>query len=160
MELVFDQGLGDLFVLRVAGNLVDTLQNASVEFVVQKFGPNLIVVLGHTKGVAVDATIDAIANHCEHGENSIVDHVRPAISERIQQGLRGEELITEAVHCNTKHSAQELIDGSSMIRALSEPGQLAVFSKEYDLDTGLVDFLHEPATEFALAADDSPILTA
>ncbi len=144
-EIVFDQGLGDLFVIRVAGNIVAPSQVGSVEFAAQRFGTRLVVVMGHTGCGAIDATIEAIMS--EHGPASrnllsIVNRVRPGI-----EGLVGTELASDpvklrraAMRANVRASVSHLRYGSEVIEQLSHEDGLAVVGAELDLATGEVSF--------------------
>jgi carbonic anhydrase len=144
-ELVFDQGLGDLFVIRVAGNIVAPSQIGSVEFACERFGTPLVVVMGHTRCGAVDATLDALLNATapmSRNVNSIVDRIRPALQGWVtREKDRGREaLIKDAVRANVIASANQLRHGSVLIERRVSAGQLAIVGAEYDLKTGVVDF--------------------
>jgi carbonic anhydrase len=144
-ELVFDQGLGDLFVIRVAGNIVAPSLIGSVEFAAARFGTRLVVVLGHSNCGAILATIEELEDPTEnHSPNlqSIVDRVRPAV-----EGLMGTEfardhdaLVREAVRANIRASADQLRHGSRILEQLIQDQGLLVVGAEYSLETGVVDF--------------------
>ncbi len=144
-EFVFDQGLGDLFVIRIAGNIVAPSQIGSVEFAVERFGTRLIVVLGHSRCGAVIATLEGILNPTVHQwrhVGSIVERIRPAVEPLLATELRHdpERLLHQAVRANVRISANQLRRGSDFLEGLIERGDLLVVGAEYSLDTGVVDF--------------------
>lgn len=146
VEIIFDQGLGDLFVIRVAGNIVAPSQIGSVEFAAEQFGTRLVVVLGHSRCGAVRATLDALqepqASPRSRNIRSIVDRVRPSVETLLSTSLRHdpETLIHYAVRANISASANQLRHGSSLIENLIEKDGLLVVGAEYSLETGEVDF--------------------
>lgn len=143
-EVVFDQGLGDLFVIRVAGNIVAPSQVGSVEFAVARFGTPLVVVLGHTQCGAILATLEEVqtGTRPSPGVRSIVDRVRPAVETLLAMGVpaSSEELVRQAVRANVRASANHLRHGSAVIERLIAEGSVVVLGGEYCLDTGTVDF--------------------
>ena len=144
-EIVFDQGLGDLFVIRVAGNIVAPSQIASVEFAAQRFGIPLVVVMGHTGCGAIEATLEYIARPQDeslHPLRSIVDRVRPAIEPLTQTELARDPkgLRHHCVRANVRAGANHLRHGSPAIETLVMSGRVTVVGAEYDLESGLVDF--------------------
>jgi len=144
-EIVFDQGLGDLFVIRVAGNIVAPSQVGSVEFAVERFGVQLVVVLGHTRCGAIDATLDALAGNGPQspGLRSIVDRVRPAVEGliRTELGQDRTRLVQAAVQANIRTSVDHLRHGSAILERLVLAGRLEVVGAEYALESGEVTFL-------------------
>lgn len=145
-EIVFDQGLGDLFVIRVAGNIVAPSQIASVEFAVEQFGTRLVVVLGHSRCGAVMATVNALRapTRTQSGNlSSIVNRIRPAVEELIRGGFTGndEALVDRAVRANVHASVNHLRHGSAVIEHLVETASLLVVGAEYSLATGEIEFL-------------------
>ncbi len=148
-ELVFDQGFGDLFVIRVAGNIVAPSQIGSVEFAASRFGTRLVVVLGHSGCGAISATLEEItgrANSQSRNLRSIVNRVRPSV-EPLLSGDRvpdEETLIREAVRANVRASVNQLRHGSELLEQLSENAGLMVIGAEYSLETGVVTFLDNP----------------
>ena len=145
-EIVFDQGLGDLFVIRVAGNIVAPSQIGSVEFAASRFGTPLVVVLGHTQCGAILATIEELqqtSGHQSQNLRSIVDRVRPSVEAVLSRGLTGDALIYEAVRANVMVSVDQLRHGSEILEALVGRGELRIVGAEYSLETGVVDFFDE-----------------
>jgi len=144
-ELVFDQGLGDLFVIRVAGNIVAPSQVGSVEFAAARFGTRLVVVLGHSQCGAILATLDELQQSVDHRSlnlRSIVDRVRPSIEALLATPLRNdpEALVQEAVRANIRASVDHLRHGSQVLEELIDRNGLAVVGAEYSLETGAVRF--------------------
>jgi carbonic anhydrase len=145
VEIVFDQGLGDLFVIRVAGNIVAPSQVGSVEFAAEQFGSRLVVVLGHSKCGAIEATLEQLQRPKEnqsHNLHSIVDLVRPSVEGLLATDLKYdlEELKHQAVRANIRASANHLRHGSEIIEHLIRNDGLLVVGAEYSLETGVVDF--------------------
>jgi len=145
-EIIFDQGLGDLFVIRVAGNVVAPSQIGSVEFAAERFGTRLVVVLGHSTCGAVTATLEELGRPSEAQSpnlRSIVDRVRPAVQSLLAAGaasLPPRELMTLAVRANISASVNHLRHGSAILEDLERRDGLLVVGAEYSLDTGIVDF--------------------
>lgn len=145
VELVFNQGFGDLFVIRVAGNIVAPSQIGSIEFAAEKFNIRLVVVLGHTRCGAVEATLDQLQRSTEgrsRNLRAIVDRIRPAISGLLNTELRKDKelLMQVAVRTNVSMSANFLRHGSTIIEQLIADERLLVVGAEYSLETGVVDF--------------------
>jgi carbonic anhydrase len=142
-ELVFDQGLGDLFVIRVAGNVVAPSQVGSVEFAAERFGTRLVVVLGHSQCGAVLATLEELCRPSEtqsRNLRSIVDRIRPSVEGVLTTHL-GEDLavfMPEAVRANVRVSVNQLRHGSEVLERLIANDGLLVVGAEYSLETGLV----------------------
>jgi carbonic anhydrase len=144
-EIVFDQGLGDLFVIRVAGNIVASSQVGSVEFAAARFGTRLVVVLGHSQCGAVLATLEELQQATEDQSRnlrSIVDRVRPSVEALLATELRHDPdaLVRQAVRANIRVSANHLRHGSEVLEQLIQTNGLLVVGAEYSLETGLVDF--------------------
>jgi carbonic anhydrase len=147
-EIVFDQGLGDLFVIRVAGNIVASSQVGSVEFAAERFGTPLVVVLGHSSCGAVLATLEELRRPRENQSRnlrSIVDRIRPSVEALLSTELRHDTdaLVREAVRSNVRVSANHLRHGSEILEQLIQKDALRVVGAEYSLETGLVDFFDE-----------------
>ncbi|HUJ88310.1 MAG TPA: carbonic anhydrase [Burkholderiales bacterium] len=144
-EIVFDQGLGDLFVIRVAGNIVAPSQVGSVEFAAERFGTRLVVVLGHSSCGAILATLEELGRpggSQSPNLRSIVDRVRPSVQGLLATELRRdpEALVREAVRANIRASADHLRHGSRLLEQLIQSDGLRVVGAEYSLATGVVDF--------------------
>lgn len=144
-EIVFDQGLGDLFVIRVAGNVVAPSQIGSVEFACQQFGTQLVVVLGHTKCGAVTATVDSLLEDPDHispNIAAIVERVKPAVQPIIDSNEHAgrDEIIRLSGRANIEHSVQALQHRSDILDKLVKSGELKIVGAEYALASGEVNF--------------------
>ncbi len=145
-ELVFDQGFGDLFVIRVAGNVVAPSQVGSVEFAAARFGTRLVVVMGHSQCGAVTATVEDVLGRGSRQSRhlrSIVDRIRPSVQSVLAgRGETNHELLlSEAVRANVRASVDHLRHGSELLEELIRHDGLMVVGAEYSLDTGVVTFL-------------------
>jgi carbonic anhydrase len=145
VEIVFDQGLGDLFVIRVAGNIVAPSLIGSVEFAAEQFGTRLVVVLGHTQCGAIETTLQQLRRPVENQSrnlHSIVDLIRPSVEGLLATELRHDHraLGRAAVRANIRASVQHLRHGSDIIEQLIQKAGLMVVGAEYSLETGVVDF--------------------
>ncbi len=146
VEIVFDQGLGDLFVIRIAGNVVAPSGIGSVEFAAARFGTRLVVVLGHSRCGAVLATLEELRRPSENQSRnlrSIVDRVRPALEGLLATELRNdpEALVRAGTRANVRAAVDHLRHGSDILEELIRKNELVVVGAEYSLDTGVVDFL-------------------
>ena len=144
-EIVFDQGLGDLFVIRVAGNIVASSQVGSVEFAAARFGTRLVVVLGHSQCGAILATLEQLQQPTDHQSRnlrSIVDRVRPSVEGLLATELRHDPgaLVRQAIKANIRVSANHLRHGSEVLEQLIKQEGLFVVGAEYSLESGVVDF--------------------
>ncbi len=145
VEIVFDQGLGDLFVIRVAGNIIAPSLVGSVEFAAERFHTRLVVVLGHSQCGAVQATLETLqrpaASHSRN-QSSIVERIRPSVEELLATDLKHDPtaLLHHAVRANIRASVSHLRHGSEVIENLIEKSGLMVVGAEYSLETGDVDF--------------------
>jgi len=144
-EIIFDQGLGDLFVIRVAGNIVAPSQVGSVEFAAARFSTNLVVVLGHSQCGAISATIEELQRPEENQSRnlrSIVDRVRPSVEALLATELRHNlpALAEAAIRANIRTSVDQLRHGSEVLEQLIREQGLVIVGAEYSLETGLVDF--------------------
>lgn len=144
-EIIFGQDLGDLFVIRVAGNIVQPSQIGSVEFAAAKFGTRLVVVLGHSSCGAIEETLNVLGQPdgpMSRNIRSIVDFIRPSIEELLDDaaGASREELVGRAVRANVRASAEKLRHGSELIEQLERDDGLVIVGAEYSLETGIVDF--------------------
>jgi carbonic anhydrase len=153
VEIVFDQGLGDLFVIRVAGNIVAPSLIGSVEFAAEQFGTRLVVVLGHTKCGAIEATLEQLRRPIENQSrnlHSIVDLIRPSVEDLLKTDLKHDlsALVHAAVRANIRASVKHLRHGSEIIEQLIQTAGLVVVGAEYSLETGVLDFFDGlPETE-------------
>lgn len=144
-EIIFDQGLGDLFVIRVAGNIVAPSQVGSVEFAAELFGTPLVVVLGHSMCGAVIATLEGLQGPSEARSSnvlSIVNRIRPTVEPLLATDLRNnpEQLLNTAIRANILASTNQLRHGSEILEQLIQKGDLTIVGAEYSLETGEVDF--------------------
>ena len=147
-ELVFDQGLGDLFVIRVAGNIVAPSQVGSIEFAAERFGSRLVVVLGHSHCGAILATLEELQHSTEsqsHNLRSIVDRVRPSVEKLLGTELEHDQdaLVQQAVRANVESSVNHLRHGSDILERLIRDEGLRVVGSEYSLKTGVVEFFDD-----------------
>jgi carbonic anhydrase len=144
-ELVFGQGFGSLFVIRVAGNIVAPSQVGSVEFAAGRFGTRLVVVLGHSQCGAVLATLEELRQPADHQSpnlRAIVDRIRPSVEPLLATPLvkDGDSLVAQAVRANIRAAANHLRHGSAMLERQIERDGLLIVGAEYCLETGVVDF--------------------
>lgn len=144
-EIVFDQGLGDLFVIRVAGNIVAPSQIGSVEFAVDRFHTRLVVVLGHSNCGAITATIEELGRRREEQSRnlrSIVDRIRPSVAAllSVNRQMPQDELVDQAVRANIRMSVNQLRHGSEILEQLVQDDGLLIVGAEYSLETGVVEF--------------------
>jgi carbonic anhydrase len=144
-EIVFDQGLGDLFVIRVAGNIVAPSQVGSVEFAADRYGVRLVVVLGHSNCGAILATLEELGRPSQDQSKnlrSIVERIQPSIAPLFsaRQGRSDEWLVHESVRANIRASVNHLQRGSDVLEQLIQTKGLMVVGAEYSLETGVVDF--------------------
>jgi carbonic anhydrase len=151
-EIVFDQGLGDLFVIRVAGNIVAPSQIGSVEFAAARYRTRLVVVLGHSNCGAVIATLEELARPSrDQSKNlhSIVSRIQPAVESLV--ALRSahdpDQLLREAVRANIEVSVDALRHGSDVLEGLIQTDGLLVVGAEYSLETGIVEFFEKDPAE-------------
>jgi carbonic anhydrase len=148
VEIVFDQGLGDLFVIRVAGNIVAPSLIGSVEFAAAQFGTRLVVVLGHSYCGAIEATLEQLQRPVENQSRnlrSIVDFVRPGVEGLLATDLKHDHdaLVHAAVRANIRASVRHLRHGSEIVENLIQNAGLMVVGAEYSLETGVVEFFDE-----------------
>ncbi len=148
VELVFNQGPGDLFVIRVAGNIVAPSLIGSVEFAAERFGTRLVVVLGHSSCGAIQATIEELHRPTVNQSpnlKAIVDRIRPGVADIVVQRETEGALAVEhaAMTANVRASVDQLRHGSAIIENLIENHGLLVTGAWYSLETGKVEFLDE-----------------
>ena len=147
-ELVFDQGLGDLFVIRVAGNIVAPSQIGSIEFAAERYGTRLVVVLGHSSCGAVEATLEELERPSENRSpnlSSIVGRISPSVEGLLDGPLKGdpEALLDEAVKENIRASVKQLRNGSEILEQLLQGDGLMIVGAEYCLESGVVQVLED-----------------
>lgn len=147
-EIVFDQGIGDLFVVRVAGNVVQPSLVGSVEFACLKFGTRLVVVLGHSHCGAVQATLETIRSPQEQVSDNIgaiAEQIRPSVEAVLASDgeADADEVVEKAVRANVRASTERLRHASEIIAGLERDSGLAIVGAEYSLETGLVDFFDD-----------------
>ena len=145
VEMIFDQDIGDLFVIRVAGNVVAPSLVGSVEFAVSTFATDLVVVMGHTHCGAIKATLDYIeGSHTIDSDNihDIVSRIKPHISYLSKmKDLSCEEKMLQATHANVIASVDQLSHSSRLIEGLVSQGKIKIIGAVLDLATGRVEFL-------------------
>lgn len=152
-EILFDQGLGDLFVIRVAGNIVAPSQVGSVEFAAATTQAQLVIVMGHTECWAIHATLESISGReTVPAENiqAIVGRIRPHIERLAARGKRSrkrDQVWRDAVRANVMASTDHLRHGSRFLEELVREDKLTIVGAEYCLETGLVDFFDNPLDE-------------
>jgi len=142
-EIVFDQGVGDLFVIRVAGNIVAPSQVGSVEFAAERFGTSLVVVLGHSLCGAVQATLEELDRPGDSRSpnlHSIVDRIRPSVEGLLAMDLDEDALLRAAVRSNIRSSVRQLHHGSRILEQLIVDNSLHIVGAEYSLATSVVEF--------------------
>lgn len=145
-EIIFDQGLGDLFVIRVAGNIVAPSQVGSVEFAAARYGTRLVVVLGHSNCGAILATLEEMGRRSEEQSRNlrtIVNRIRPSVEALLENGHKPHDpelLVHRAVRANIRMSADHLRHGSEILEQLIQNDGLMVVGAEYSLETGCVEF--------------------
>ena len=147
VEMVFDQNLGELFVIRVAGNVVSPSQIGSVEYAAECFGTRLVVVLGHTQCGAVEVTLNELRRPSSNQSpnlRAIVDRIRPSVEGLLEAGVEDDSvaLAEQAIRSNVRASAENLSYGSRIIEQLVDDGKLLIVGAEYSLETGIVDFFY------------------
>ncbi len=141
-ELIFDQGLGDLFVVRVAGNIPAPTALGSLEFAADAFGFPLVVVLGHARCGAIQAALSALREGgpaATSAVEGVLEGVRPAVAPWAHCGQDQAECIAGAVADNVRHGVGQLQESAVLARRSRENG-LRIIGAEYDLDTGMVRF--------------------
>ena len=142
-EFIFDCGLGDLFVVRVAGNIADSTQIGSIEFACQNFGSTLIVVMGHTHCGAIKATIDVMKTkdaEVSPSVASLVNMIEPAVASALDCKQDG-ELINKATRANIENSIKNLLNESQALKAMCDEDSVNIVGAEYDIESGQVTFL-------------------
>lgn len=133
-EIVFDQRLGDLFVIRVAGNVVDDFAIGSIEYGVTVLGADLIVVLGHSNCGAVEGALKGLKfdNHIQE----VLNAIQPAIAD-----ATGDSRLEKAIKANVRHVEQKLKNSKPVLAKLQQDGRIRIVGAYYDLASGKVEFL-------------------
>lgn len=139
-ELIFDQGLGDIFVVRVAGNVVDPIALGSIEYAAEHLNSPLIIVLGHEKCGAVAATLEA-KGEPEGNIGAIVKKIMPAANKAKKKGGSKDEILETAIKENVKNTAKDIMDKSHIVKHLVHEGKLKIVAGEYSLQTGKVEMI-------------------
>ena len=144
-EHIFDQGMGDIFVVRVAGNVADSIELGSVEYAAEHLGVPLILVLGHQSCGAVKATVDG--GKPEGNIGSIVKKIAPAVKKARETVKEKDKLLDAAILENTKSTAKTLTKKSSIIKHLVEEKKVKIAAGVYNMATGKVELVEVPASE-------------
>lgn len=147
-ELIFDRGIGDLFVIRVAGNIVAPSQIGSIEYAANHFGTHLVVVLGHSNCGAIIATLKELAlkeSHRSPNLRAIVDRIRPALEPVLQEDadFDDEAVVSSCVRANVRASVEALQHGSLILEQLVDAGDLRIIGAEYSIETGHIEFFED-----------------
>lgn len=143
-ELIFDQGLGDIFSVRIAGNIVNTDILGSMEFACKVAGSKLIVVLGHSKCGAVKGACD----HVEMGNlTELLSKIQPAVYEEkqttVERSSKNSEFVENVAEINVKRSVKSIIERSYVLEQMLENGQIGIVGAMHDIETGVVTFYDE-----------------
>lgn len=147
-ELIFDRGIGDLFVIRVAGNIVAPSQIGSIEYAAEQFGTRLVVVLGHSNCGAVIATLQELAlkdSHRSPNLRAIVDRIRPAVEPVLEHhgDIDDDAVLEKCVRANIQASVEQLRHGSLILEQLIDSVDLQVIGAEYSIETGHIAFFDD-----------------
>lgn len=146
VEILFDQGFGELFVVRIAGNIVAPSVVGSIEFAASQFGSRLVVVMGHTQCGAIGATVHALETGLgpeSKNIRAITDRIAPHIEGVVRAGQPASTMLREAVRANVRASADHLRHGSVILEELVLAGRVSVVCAEYELETGAVHFFDD-----------------
>ncbi len=143
IETIFDQGPGNLFIIRIAGNIVATSQVGSIELAVSLYNIPLVLVLGHSYCNAVMATIDKLQTKktVSYGIHSITKRITPSVKTLINKKLPENELINQSIMANIKNSVNKLYKKSEILQQKVDSNQLLITGAHYDLTTRVVDFI-------------------
>jgi len=147
-ELIFNRGIGDLFVIRVAGNVVASSQIGSIEYAAKQFGTRLVVVLGHSNCGAIIATLQELGlkdSHRSPNLRAIVDRIRPALEPILtdDSDVDDEAVINDCVRANVRASVKQLQNGSLILEQLIDTGELQVVGAQYSIETGIIEFFED-----------------
>ncbi len=138
-ELVFDQGIGDIFSVRVAGNIINEDILGSMEYACKVAGSKIVVVMGHTKCGAVTAA----CNHVELGNiTALLDKIQPVVDVvNVEPSEMHEEVIEEVAQLNVELSINRIRQESEILAEMEESGEIEIVGAMYDVSTGLVEFI-------------------
>ena len=142
-ELLFDQGLGDIFVVRVAGNVVDPIALGSIEYAAEHLGSPLLLILGHSKCGAVKATLEAKGKP-EGNIGAILKKIMPAADAARKKGGTPDEILETAIKENTKNVYADVVKNSKIIPHLMQEGKFTIAAGEYDITTGKIEMIELP----------------
>jgi carbonic anhydrase len=144
VELIFDQGVGDLFIVRVAGNVAGVDETASVEYAVEHLKTPVLLVLGHTKCGAVTAVVQGA--HLTGSLPSLASRIRPAVNKTktAHKDLKGDPLLAAAIKANVYQAMADLSSKSKIVKDLVKAGKVQVVGAIYDLESGQVEWLGPP----------------
>jgi carbonic anhydrase len=141
-EYIFNQGLGDLFVVRVAGNVMDKIELGSVEYAVEHLKTPLIVVMGHEHCGAVEAAVE-VNGKKQHGNiGAIIDKIEPSVKKMKSKNLQGEKLVEEVTNENINNSSREIKESSKAIKEELQKGKIKIVEAKYMLKSGEVQWLN------------------
>ncbi len=144
-EILFDKGLGEIFVVRVAGNVVSPLELGSIEYAVEHLGSSLIMVLGHERCGAVTAAYDAHITGTLPGGNigSLIQAIEPAVTEVLALNPSGskEEIVEACILENIRNVAVSIEEDSTVLKEAADQGKIKIVTARYDLDDGIVNLL-------------------
>lgn len=139
-EILFDQGIGDIFVVRVAGNVVDRIAIGSIEYAAEHLNSPLLIVLGHEKCGAVAATLEA-KGAPEGNIGAILRKIMPAANAAKKKGGTKDEILEAAIKENVKNTSKDIMKKSAIVRHLVHEGKLKIVAGEYSLQTGNVEMI-------------------
>ena len=142
-ELLFDQGMGDIFVIRVAGNVVDQIELGSIEYGAEHLNAPLLILLGHSNCGAVKATLET-KGKAEGNIGAIVKKIAPAAKAAQKKGGSEEEILEAAIQGNLRNVYKDLMSKSTIIPHLTKEGKLKIVAGEYSLATGKVEMIDLP----------------
>jgi carbonic anhydrase len=142
-EILFDQGLGDIFIVRVAGNIVDPIALGSIEYAAEHLNAPLLIILGHSKCGAVKATLESKGKP-EGNIGAIVKKIMPAVDTAKKKGGTQDEILETAIKENVKNVYADVMKNSKIIPHLVEEGKLTIVAGEYDITTGKVEMIELP----------------
>ncbi|WP_372366244.1 carbonic anhydrase [Candidatus Uabimicrobium sp. HlEnr_7] len=143
-ELIFDQGVGDAFVIRVAGNILGSNELASIEYGVDHLQTPLLLILGHSKCGAVTAALDHLEHpeHEQHGNiPKLISKITPAVHQAQKNLEKGQNLLAKSIRVNVRTTSKQILEKSEVTREKVAKGQLKIVSAVYNIETGVVEWL-------------------